>query len=60
VHIEMVAQGKKPVQNKKQQWIPIVDNPLGMRSSMAFAGPQKEAVPNPTAVPAPNVIDLQI
>jgi len=57
-HKEMVAQGKKPVPTKKQQWIPIADNPSGIGSSMAFTGPQKEAVPAPAAVP--KVIDPQI
>ena len=44
-HKETIVQGKKPVQTKKQNWVPINDNPSGIGSSMAYVAPQQTVAP---------------
>jgi len=45
---EIVGQGKKPVQAKRSEWVPLKENPSGIGSSRAFQDPQ--IVPSPTVV----------
>ena len=45
VHKEKIVQGKKPVPTRKQNWVPIKDNPSGIGSSLDFAAPQKNVDP---------------
>lgn len=53
-HKQLVAQGKKPVPTKKQTWIPTTENPSGIGSSLAFAGPQQDVTPALTAEVPPH------
>ncbi|RHN66376.1 hypothetical protein MtrunA17_Chr3g0090251 [Medicago truncatula] len=45
---EIVDQGKKPVQAKRSEWVPLKENPSGIGSLRAFQDPQ--IVPSPTVV----------
>jgi len=44
-HREIIVQGKKPVPTKKQNWVPIKDNPSGIGTSTVFVAPKKTIAP---------------
>jgi len=55
VHKGKIVQGKKPVPATKQNWVPIKDNLSGIRSSLAFAAPQKNVDPVITETETHNI-----
>ena len=52
-HKQAVTQGKKQAPTKKQIWTPTTENPSGIGSSLAFAGPQQDVTPAMTAAVSP-------